>query len=130
MPVWINKYLGIPYKKLNCFQFVQYVLKDKYSFIVKDPPIIMPKKFKDMNDSIDDLFGDYLDPVSMQEPHDGCLVLMHGARQYNHLGLYFDIGGVGYILHSLSNCRQSICHPVRTLQRYGLSLEGYYQWLK
>lgn len=89
----------------------------------------MNQGLKELSAAIDQLINEYVEPDHLQEPIDGCLVLMHGARNYNHIGIYLDLYGEGYILHAFANARQSVCHKMADLKRFGFEIEGFYAWL-
>jgi len=61
-------------------------------------------------------------------PDDGDAVLMIGRGRLDHIGVFVMINGEGYVLHAMRDAGQVCLHRLRDLHRYGLDIEGFYQW--
>lgn len=126
---WSSKYISIPYKKMHCSAFVQYVLKDyfniEFTFPQSEGQIF--NQSEQIKKSIP-LFSSY--PNITDEPVDGDLVLMHGLRLMCHVGLYVEIKNVPYVLHSEASIGSACLHKMSELRQYGYSVEGVYRWEK
>ena len=65
----------------------------------------------------------------IESPIEGCAVLLRRGRLARpwHIGVYFERGGEGCVLHSLRETG-AIITRLRDLDRMGYQIEGYYQW--
>lgn len=123
---WTSKYIKIQYKNMNCSKFVEHVLRDRFG-IDYDFPQSQGNVFEQSNlikKSIP-LFAE-----KTLNKKDGDLVLMNGARMLCHVGLYVNIKGEDFVLHTESKMKTAALHRLRDLGSYGYSVEGFYTWLK
>lgn len=127
MAHWTSKYISIPYKKMHCSAFAEYVLKDKFNIDFKFPQSegTIFNQSEQIKKHIPE-FSYY--PEKTDSPKDGDLVLMHGKRLMCHVGLYVEIKGIGYVLHSESSIGCACLHKINQIKLYGYSVEGIYRW--
>jgi uncharacterized protein YijF (DUF1287 family) len=69
----------------------------------------------------------YLEPVSAEEAQDGDVVLMVSRGRLSHIGVLAEIDGIRYVLHNLKSSGNVALHRIRDLDKYALTLEGYYR---
>lgn len=127
-PHWSAAYVGLPYVKdeFDCAGLVERVLSEVFGWELN-----LPKE------RADDLAGLSAQILSVQKdfalpvdpPAEGDGVLMVGRGRINHVGVFCEIGGEGYVLHNMRNAGQVCLHRVRELDRYGLRVEGFYRWI-
>ena len=125
MAHWSSKYIEIEYKKMNCSKFVEHVLRDHFK-IDRHFPAASGNSFEQSNlirKSLP-LFCEKTD-----RPVDGSLVLMSGNRSLSHVGIFCEIRGVKYVLHTESTLTTAILHRIADLPSFGYTLEGFYKWL-
>jgi len=125
---WSKKYISRPYSELNCAQLVELVIRDEFEINFK---------FPQSNDNIfyesrkiRQEFQKYVDPQKVGFPKEGDLVLMNAQRRMCHVGIFVEYRGQNYILHSLKQAGSVCLHRVPDLEYYGLTIEGFYSWLK
>lgn len=118
----------MPYKKWNCSKFCEYILRDRFNIIYDFPQTtgtifaqseLLKKEIP--------VYSDF--PNKTDDPKDGDLVVMNGLRLLCHIGLYVEIKGIRYVLHSESSIKCSALHKFDDLKGYGYSIEGVYKWL-
>jgi len=121
---WASKYLSIPYKNMNCSKFVEHVLRDHfkrdYTFPQSEGSLF--------NQSIQIKENLPKFCYKTNDPAEGDLVLMHGARRMCHVGVYLKIKDIEYVLHSESSMKCSALHKFKDLKFFGYSVEGVYTW--
>lgn len=125
---WSNKYLSIPYEKMNCAEFVEHVLRDNFNIDFKFPQnrgSIFSQSAHLKSD-----FKNYVYPEKTNRPEEGDLVLMNGFRKMCHVGLLVRIKNISYVLHSQKNLGCACIHRIDRIKDAGLSLEGVYKWQK
>jgi len=123
---WASKYLSVSYKDMNCSKFVEYVLRDHFGKDYKFPQ--SEGSLFNQSVQIKENLPKLCDKT--ENPSDGDLVLMHGARRMCHVGLFLKIRGVDYVLHCESSMRCSALHKFSDLISFGFSVEGVYTWQK
>lgn len=67
--------------------------------------------------------------TATDSPVDGDLVLMKQRGRAGHVGLYFNIAGEPWVLHSNETNGASVLHRVRELPGFGAMIEGVYRWI-
>lgn len=67
--------------------------------------------------------------VPTNTPQDGDLVLMREFGRYkpDHVGTWFDLNGLPCVLHTTERTGTALT-KIRSLNDFGLSLEGTYTW--
>ena len=124
---WAEQFVGEPYQdgSNDCASFAARVQRDIFQRPIHLPTDRVPG-MRGQSQQILDARGDYGTPTD--QPREGDAVLMRGRGRLNHLGVYCEIEGVGFVLHAMRNARQVCLHRLRDLDRYGLTLEGFYTW--
>ena len=128
VPHWSAGYVGLPYVKdeFDCAGLVERVLSEVFGWELN-----LPKEraadLAGLSAQILDSQKDFALPVD--PPLEGDGVLMVGRGRINHVGVYCEIGGEGWVLHNMRRAGQVCLHRVREIDRYGLSVEGYYRWI-
>jgi len=92
----LSKYIGIPYKELNCIQFVWKAYKEIFGKPMR--LFFNPKDFKDNLEDRLKLFKEHQKLAKyLDKPKDYCLVFMgFNHDKIYHIGFYYQ----GYIYHS------------------------------
>lgn len=125
---WAESYVGVPYvpREFDCVALVELVSREQFNRELK-LPTERPASLREMGAAIlnnRDVFAD-----ETTSPVEGDAVLMSARGQTHwHVGVYCVISGEAWCLHNFLDVRAVALHPVRELDRYGLTLEGYYQW--
>lgn len=125
MTHWSDGYIGIPHAELDCAELVERVLREQLGRQVQFP--------RRQSDNLFHRAGlitrharDFARRIDA--PHDGCGVLMFARGRTAHVGLFCDIEGVGYVLHSDSVFGTSVRMPVARVAATH-RIEGWYAWL-
>lgn len=121
---WTRNFLQIPYRDMNCSKFSEHVLRKQFNRDYKFPQ--SEGSIFNQSKQIRDNLPKFADKT--ENPKDGDLVLMHGLRRMCHVGIYVNIGGVGYVLHCESSMKCSALHRLDRLMIFGYSVEGFYTW--
>ena len=123
MPHWSDAYLDIPHTQLDCAELVERALREVFG-----KNIVFPRKSCDDIDHrsglIVDNAKDFARPID--QPFDGCGVLMFARGRRAHMGLYCAIAQ-GYVLHSHSLFGASMVQPINNMRFF--KIEGFYAWL-
>lgn len=124
---WSDNYIGRPYIPgiQDCASFAARVQREVFN-----RPIILPAdrasgmrgQSRQLMDAIDD-YGQVT-----TSPQEGDAVLMAGRGRLNHIGVLVIIDNVQYVLHAMRDAKQVCLHKLRSLDRIGLSVEGFYTW--
>ena len=61
-------------------------------------------------------------------PADGDAVVMIARGRLAHVGVYYELNGVAWVLHNSREARQVVRHRVRELAGAGFTLDGFYRW--
>lgn len=125
MAHWTARYLGISHADLDCGQLVELVLREQFGRDVS-----FPRKTDDdlahRSALIVSHAAEFATPID--EPIDGCGVLMWSRGRRAHIGLYVVVDGIPYILHSDQPTGGSVLSPLHRLPAW-YRIEGYYAWL-
>lgn len=125
MAHWTEDFLKIEYKNKNCSEFVAYVLYKKFGLITEFPKA-NGNVFEQSN-LIRSSIPKFCEETS--NPEDGALVLMSGNRRLSHVGVYVQIKGIGYVLHTESTMTTAALQRLSDLSISGYTVEGFYRWL-
>ncbi len=129
MDHWSRKYIGKQYidGEYDCLDFVLEVLSAEYG--VKTS--IIPNHGSctlDQQRQIKDRVDDY--SIVMDNPVDGCAVLLKQGLRCRHLGIYYIRKKVGYIIHN-SPCAKSVVQvPAYRISEHGCEIDRYLKWSK
>lgn len=119
----------LPYDKYNCAEFVEMVMNDEFRKDFNFPQ--SEGSFFIESDQLKKNFPNYVEKRALfEDKEEGDLVMMSGKRRLCHIGLLVDINHKFYVLHSLNSIGYVSRVPVSRLQDFGLTLEGFYKWLK
>lgn len=124
--IWPKKYLLIPYTKMNCSEFVEYVLRDHFGRDYKFPQ--SEGSVFHQSHQIKETVPQYCERT--ESPVDGDLVLMHGIRRMCHVGLYYEDRGLKYVLHNEKRLANSRLSRLSELLIHGYTVEGFYKWAR
>lgn len=118
----INKYIGIPFEELNCYQLVQKIYKDELS-------ISLPDRFIDATASRT-IFKQYIDDISeiwsrIDEPNTYDAIAMSHDENHPKVIQHFGICiGDGMLLHTL----KGIGSHIISIEKYQYHIRGFYRW--
>ncbi|WP_175841626.1 hypothetical protein [Burkholderia arboris] len=125
MAHWSDRYIGVPHAQLDCGQFVERVLREQFGRDVRFPQ----REHDDLahrSALIVEHVPEFAAPID--EPADGCGVLMWARGRRAHIGLYVVIDNQAYVLHSDEAMGASILSPLARLPKW-YRIEGFYAWL-
>lgn len=124
MPHWSDTYLDIPHAALDCAELVEKALRETFG-----KNIVFPRKSSNDIDHRSGLIIRHARDFArlIEQPYDGCGVLMFARGRMAHMGLYCAIAQ-GYVLHSHSLFGASVIEPINRI-RFSFKVEGFYAWL-
>ncbi len=124
---WTEKYVGMAYNKKtnNCALFAERVQSEVFC-----REINLPKDASHHYRGQARLIQNHKHEhaIKTDQPFEGDAVLMIGRGNTNHIGVYCVIGGVAHVVHAMEKVGQVCLHRLRDLEKYGLAVEGFYQW--
>lgn len=122
----MEQYVGIPYNLMNCADLALKVQSDLYDKKYPDykkpegeTPFLLSKAVKENLSSY---------TKEIDEPVEGCLILMKCRNRICHIGTYFEKNNRGFVLHTSDSFGSSIITSIANLHKYFISVEGFYQW--
>lgn len=125
--VWVKKYINnIKLKKMDCTQYLEFILKDhfniEYNFPQREGSLF----------SRSYLIKKHLPTfcVPTDTPKTGDVVLMSGNRRLCHVGMYIKDGISERVLHKDESMESGAYHRIQDLFNYGYTVGGYYTWVK
>lgn len=127
MKHWSYKYISMDFSKMNCAQFVEYVLQDHFKIYFRLPQT--RNTISENKELLKETMFKFVYPEITDNPKDGDGVLMRGIRMSCHIGLYVNIKNVDYVLHTEKKFGTSCLHKFSDLTNYGFKVEGVYKWL-
>ncbi|VVD74334.1 MULTISPECIES: hypothetical protein [Pandoraea] len=66
--------------------------------------------------------------VRTDSPEDGDAAVMIARGRLAHVGVYYEVNGVAWVLHNSREAMQVVRHKVRELDGAGFKLDGFYKW--
>lgn len=125
---WSEEYLlNGQVGKLNCAEFVEFLLNDRFKRKVQFPQTQSGGNIfgmtREIVENIPKFVGD-----KTNTPKDGDLVIMNAKRISTHVGVYIEIDGIGFVLHTFYRSRSVLRTRLKDLHQVGLELQGVYQW--
>lgn len=129
MSHWSETYVGLPYviDEFDCTHLLQKVSEEVFGKVVPLPQERQPTVFG-LSDQVARHKNHYFEPIEKKQAEDGDIVIMITNKRLNHIGVYFNKGGVDYVLHNLRNTGSVAAHKIRDLARINLQVEGYYKF--
>lgn len=126
---WTTNYIGIEYVrgKSDCAHLVARVRQEVFAKPVPSDTVIERAASRlgrtaQIVDGVDE-FG-----IKTDAPEEGDVVLMLCRGRPSHVGTYCVVGGEACVLHAMENAGMVVLHRLRDLDRYMLTVEGYYKW--
>ena len=123
MKHWSDDYLGTPYSEADCGQLAARVGVDLFNAAI--PPHPEPTGPSAHAQALREVVHGSLVPADT--PADGQPVVMTRGRFW-HVGVACDIGGVWWLLHSLSNPGRAVRTRLNRVGDLGLKIQGHYRW--
>lgn len=122
-----DQYIGIPYKQANCadlaIMFQEKEFGKKYGEYVKpeckSPFALSLAVKRNLMDFMED---------RLSLPKHGCAALLLCRGRLSHIGTYLRINEQDFILHTSESFQSSIMTAMRDLKKFGIQIEGFYQW--
>ncbi|AHB05621.1 hypothetical protein U875_09700 [Pandoraea pnomenusa 3kgm] len=127
MAHWSDAYMFRPYivNQFDCGDLARLVLKEVFHRDVGIPHARGTGPFADSA-----LVAKCCDEIGVRtvEPADGDAVVMIARGRLAHVGVYYTLDGVAWVLHNSREARQVVRHRVRELDGNGFKLDGFYKW--
>lgn len=124
MAHWSDGYINIPHDREDCGELVERALREQlgrnYHFPRKESGNLFHRA-----GLITKHARDFADPID--EPHDGCGVLILSRGRMAHIGLYCAIDQ-GYVLHSNAIFGSSTRDPINRMVPPVYRIQGFYAW--
>lgn len=124
MAHWSDGYVDIAHADLDCGELVERVLREQFGRTGLRFPRKGSADLAHRSGLIVGHAAEFAQPIEW--PVDGCGVLMFARGRRAHIGLYCEIDGVPFVLHSDSVFGASVRTPLARL-RY--KVEGWYAWI-
>lgn len=121
-----ERFVGLTYDEatFDCADFVAHVRRELHGHEIRMPN--GRPRGREGQVALGELSRAYA--TRIEQPKDGCLVLMRRRAGVGHVGLYYEIGGEGWVLHANETNGMSVLHRVRDLPHWGARIEGFYEW--
>lgn len=127
MTHWTETYIGRPYSDdYNCAHLLVDVQRNVFNRNVNIPIESESQVFL-LSKQIDDKKKTYLTPIEATEIQDGDVVLMKSRGRLNHIGILAVINGMKFVLHNVKSTGNVTLHRLKDLEKYALSVEGFYR---
>ncbi|GHU34206.1 hypothetical protein AGMMS50256_27500 [Betaproteobacteria bacterium] len=129
MTHWAEKYIGKPYiyGKSDCARLVCDVRREVFNLPV--PEAAEPGRRDSMLGlyrQLSDVVGEWL--FAVDDPEEGDAVLMLCRGRPSHIGVFCKVAGEPCVLHAMKNAGMVVLHRLREIEKYFLSVEGFYRW--
>ncbi len=126
---WSEKFIGREYVRgeYDCASLVVDVQKEIFSRDVPDTgerPALRSAEMAKLAEALDTL-GNTVERV--ETPEEGCAVQIKVSMHLVHVGVYFEQGGEGYVLHNIRK-HGVISTRMKDLWKFGWAVEGFYRW--
>jgi cell wall-associated NlpC family hydrolase len=126
---WSENYIGRPYKlgDADCAALVVDVAQKE--FAVNAPDFVEAMRENTRRKRIEQLETlAILATEKTENPVEGDVVLMYCLGRPSHVGVYCVVDNEPSVLHAMENAKMVVRHRIRDLQKFWLSVEGYYKW--
>jgi cell wall-associated NlpC family hydrolase len=126
---WSENYIGRPYNlgDADCAALVVDVRQNEFAGNV-------PEFVEAMRENTRLKRVEQLESLAKQatektdNPQEGDIVLMLCRGRPSHVGVYCIVDNEPSVLHAMENAKMVVRHRIRDLNRFFLSVEGYYKW--
>ena len=126
---WSTKYIGKPYElgEADCAALVAEVRENEFKSLVPD----FVKTYRENTrlkrvEQLETLAKEATERTD--NPQEGDVVLMMCRGRPSHVGVYCFVDGENCVLHAMENAKMVVRHRIRDLDKFFLSVEGYYKW--
>ena len=126
---WSTKYIGKPYElgEADCAALVAEVRENEFKSLVPD----FVKTYRENTrlkrvEQLESLAKEATERTD--NPQEGDVVLMMCRGRPSHVGVYCFVDGENCVLHAMENAKMVVRHRIRDLDKFFLSVEGYYKW--
>ena len=126
---WSEKYIGIPYIRgvADCARLVCDVREREFDGYVPNETDVERANSRlgrsaQIQDGVE-IYGERTD-----KPEEGDVVLVNVLGRASHVGVFCIVNGENSILHAMENAGMVVLHKIRDLEKYRMSVEGYYKW--
>lgn len=129
MSHWHERYIGLPYveDEFDCTHLLQKVTEEVFGKVIPLPSERQPTAFG-KSGQVGQHKNHYFEKITPEEAVDGDVVIMVCRTRFNHIGVFFRLNGVPYVLHNLKNVGGVTAHRIRDLDRINIGLDGYYRF--
>lgn len=124
--MWWNDYVGRKYiiGEYDCAHLVEDIQREVFDREINLPTSRDGETIRALSKQIDSVKQIYA--TQTDNPKDGDCVLMKARNILNHIGVYFEKNGIGYVIHNMRNVGSVCTHKMRDLEKFGLKIEGIY----
>lgn len=124
---WSDKYIGEPYipEVGDCAALAAKVNYEQFKKL-PDLPNSHAETLREQSKQIVELKDDLA--VKIDEPFDGCPVLLIGRGRLCHIGVMCWIANEWWVLHADQSAGFVVRQRLRELTRLHYKVEGFYQW--
>lgn len=124
MSHWSDNYIGIPYADCDCAELAARVQREVFGRDVRLPTERACNR-AGKSAQIESLLDDFGEPT--RAPQDGDAVLMRAGPLW-HIGVFCQIGGQRWLLHTTSTSKFSARIQLRRVSDLNMAVEGFYRW--
>jgi hypothetical protein len=124
---WSDKYLGEPYVQEtgDCAVFVEKVTKAEFGI---DPQLPTSHALTLRNQADQILSAKDNFAIKIDNPTDGCPVLLIARAQVCHIGVMCFIADEWWVLHADKGVGFVVRERLRDITKYRYKIEGFYKW--
>jgi cell wall-associated NlpC family hydrolase len=126
---WSTKYIGKPYElgQADCAALVADVRENEFKSLV--PNFVKTYRENTRLKRVEQLESLAKEATERTDnPQEGDVVLMMCRGRPSHVGVYCFVDGENCVLHAMENAKMVVRHKIRDLDKFFLSVEGYYKW--
>lgn len=126
---WSENYIGKPYSlgDADCAALVCEVREKEFNGIVPEFVLALRENTRLKRvEQLESLAREAVIPTD--SPSEGDVVLMICRGRPSHVGVFCLVDGEPSVLHAMENAKMVVRHRIRDLEKFWLSVEGYYKW--
>ena len=126
---WSDQYIGKPYKlgEADCAALVCEVRQKEFDGSI--PEFVLSMRENTRLKRVEQLETLARQAVTTTAtPTEGDVVLMICRGRPSHVGVYCVVDSEPSVLHAMENAKMVVRHRIRDLEKFWLSVEGYYKW--